>query len=291
MDKYVTAKKYENAERISKPFEREGKLYVRIKEKCDRCVNGVFACGVENGQIKPHPAYGGVCLKCMGAGWLYDEVRLYTPEEREKMDRANKRARERREAKRQEEIEASFAKNKEDWLNKNEFNEDGFTYIITGDSYSIREELKHAGWKFDTILLWHKADPAGYEDRVIKVHVDQIFTFTAWGKGVYKEGAYNIIQSLLKEKEEPSNSEWIGNEGKKLGPTHVIVKGKGGFEGRWGYTNIYKFETPEGNKLTWFTTSIFPAEEGEEIDIDASIKSHDTYNDEKVTIITRVKRV
>lgn len=290
MNKYVTAKKYENAERVSSPFMRDGKLYVNIKTKCDRCVNGVYACGVENGQIKPHPAYGGVCLKCQGAGWLYGEVRLYTPEEREKMDKANARAKEKREAQRQAEIEKSYEKNKSEWLEKNEFNEDGDTYIITGDSYSIRNELKHAGWKFDTVLMWHKANPAGYEDRVIKVNVNDIFTFTAWGKGVYKEGAYDKIQKLLKENTEPSTSEWFGEVGEKLEGIPVKVIGKGGFEGRWGYTNIIKFDC-DGNKLTWFTTSAFPAEEGDEVEINATVKSHDTYNDEKVTILTRVKIV
>ena len=291
MTEYVVAKKYESGIRVGEPYDKGGKLYTKIKVKCDRCVNGVYACGVENGQIKPHPAYGGVCLKCGGVGYAIHEARLYTPKEKEQMERANKRARERREAERQAEIEKSFAKNKEEWLAKNEFDEDGYTYIITGDSYSIREELKHAGWKFDPVILWHKANPAGYEERVIKVHVDQLFTFTAWGKGMYKEGCADTIKLLLKETKEPSNSEWIGTPNEKLEGLHVIVKSKGGFEGRFGYTNIYRFETPDGNKLTWFTTTNFPAEEGDAVDINATVKSHDTYDDEKITIITRVKVV
>ena len=288
---YVTSKKYEGAERIGEPFEQEGKLYTRIRMKCDRCVNGVYACGVENGRIKPHPAYGGVCLKCGGVGYLQDTVRLYTLKEREQMDHANKRAKERREAERQAEIERSFAKNKTDWLKKNEFNEDGYTYIIIGDSYSIREDLKHAGWKFDPVILWHKADPAGYEDRVVKVHVDQLFTFTAWGKGMYKEGCADTIKLILKETKEPSNSQWIGTPGEKLTNFHVIVCGKGCFEGKFGLTNIIRFKTPDGNKLTWFTSTNFLGEEGDAIDINATIKSHDEYDDEKITIITRVKMV
>ena len=289
---YYTAKKYENAEKIGKPFEKDNKLYTKIKYKCPRCSGlGIIAARVENGQIIPIPVDQGICYQCKGNKYIYDTVRLYTLKEREQMDRANKRAKERREAQRQAEIEASFAQNKADWLKKNEFNEDGYTYIITGDSYSIREELKHAGWKYDPVIMWHKADPAGYEDRVVKVHVDQLFTFTAWGKGMYKEGCANAVKLIFKETQEPSTSEWIGNPGEKLTNFHVIVCGKGNFEGRFGLTNIIRFKTPDGNKLTWFTSTNFPAEEGDAVDINATIKSHDEYNDEKVTIITRVKLV
>lgn len=289
---YVTSKSYESAERVGDPFTKDGKLYTKIKYECPRCSGlGIIAAYVENGQIVPIPVDNGICYQCLGKKYIHDTVRLYTPQERERMDRANKRAKEKREAERQAEIERSFAQNKADWLKKNEFNEDGYTYIITGDSYSIREDLKHAGWKFDPVILWHKADPAGYENRVVKVHVDQLYTFTAWGKGMYKEGCANTIKSILKETKEPSNSQWIGNPGEKLTNFHVIVCGKGCFEGKFGLTNIIRFKTPDGNKLTWFTSTNFLGEEGDTVDINATIKSHDEYDDEKITIITRVKMV
>ena len=79
---YFTADSYKNWERIGEPFTNsKGKLYTKVKCKCDRCHKGVYVTRVENGVPVPHPAYGGVCLKCGGDGYLMEEVRLYTEKE------------------------------------------------------------------------------------------------------------------------------------------------------------------------------------------------------------------
>ena len=70
----------------TKAYEKNGKMYVSARCKCDRCTKGVYITRVENGQLIPHPAFGGVCLKCGGSGFITKEVRLYTDKEFEQME-------------------------------------------------------------------------------------------------------------------------------------------------------------------------------------------------------------
>ena len=285
---YRTADSYKNAEWTCEPYEVDGKMYVDIKNKCDRCTKGIYAVGVENGHIKPHPAFGGVCLKCGGSGFIYkSKVRLYTEEEYERNKRNQERARQRKEEKREAEMLKTAAARKKDWLEKNGFDEDGNTYIIFGDSYSIKDELKDAGWKFSHQFLWHKSDPAGYEDRVIRLNLADIGVWTAYGQIVFNEDAAAYIKNKLDSALPPSNSEWI--DGEKISKLPVVLVSKSGYEGHYGYTNIYNFETVEGNKITWFTTTIQKVDLGGKYFLSGNIKERKTYKKDKVTIVTRCK--
>ena len=286
---YFTSDSYKNFERIGEPFEKNGKLYTEVKDKCDRCVRGIYAIGVENGQIKPHPAFGGICLKCNGSGWLHKEVRLYTKAEYETMKRNNERVKARKEQEKKEKIEREFEDNKKKWLEKNGFAEDGTSYIITGDSYSIKEELKATGWKYDPILKWHKADPAGYEDRTVKINVEDCFAFSAWGEGKYLTTAKEFVDNLLNEAKEPSVSEWVGEVGERLKKIPVTLIGVYGFDGKYGYSQVIKFQDENGNTLTWFTAVHISVQVGDSCLLTGTVKKHDEYKGEKTTILTRCR--
>ena len=292
MAELMVAKSYTNWEKVGKPFEKSGKLYQRVKEKCDRCMKGVYVCRVENGQPVPHPAYGGVCLKCRGVGYQIKEVRLYTQEEFERMERANERARQKKAEEQEKKMKAEFAQRRADWLEKNNFDADGYTYIITGDSYSIKDELKAGGWRFDSVIKWHKADPAGYEDRVIKINVDDCFENSAWGDYHYKTGAKDYIDNLIAATQPESTSEWIGEVGDKLKDLPVQLVRKYSFDGKYGTTTVYTFQTKEENLLTWFSSTFQPYDVGEWMKIKyTTIKDHNEYKGVKSTVITRTKLV
>ena len=50
-------------------------------------------------------------------------------------------------------------KSKEDWMQKNGFNKEGVTYVITGgNTFEIKEALKSAGCKFSSLLKWHSPE-------------------------------------------------------------------------------------------------------------------------------------
>jgi hypothetical protein len=285
---YRTADSYKNAEWTCEPYEVDGKMYVDIKNKCDRCVKGVYAVGVENGHIKPHPAFGGVCLKCGGKGFVYkSKVRLYTEDEYAKVKKYQENARKRKEEKREAEMLKTANARKSEWLEKNAFDEDGNTFIIFGDSYSIKDELKDAGWKFSSQFLWHKADPAGYEDRVIKLNLDEIGSWTAYGQIVFNEDAASVIKRKLDAALPPSNSQWI--DGERLTKEPVTFVSKSGFDGYYGYTNIYNFETKDGNKITWFSSTVQNVAVGGNYLLSGRIKDRKEYKGEKVTVVTRCK--
>ena len=195
----MTAKSYRHGT-IVKQYVKNGKPYATVKLKCERCVNGIFPAGVENGQIKPHPNANGTCFACGGLGYLLKDVRLYTEAEYNAMQRNNERNKQKKLEVQEQKMKAEFDTKRAEWLLKNGFSAEGETYIITGDSYSIKDELKVAGWRYDPILKWHKADPAGYEDRVIKIKVEDCFGFSAWGEGRYLPTAKEYMSTAITSK-------------------------------------------------------------------------------------------
>lgn len=287
---YFTATSYQNWERIGSPFDKNGKLYTKVKEKCPRCGGiGIYAIGVENGHIKPHPAYGGVCLQCGGTGTLTKEVRLYTEDEFNQMQKNAAAAKERKEAAREAKMKAEYAQKKAEWLEKNGFSSEGYTYIVTGDSYSIKDQLKKDGFKFDLVLKWHRATKDGYEDQVIEVNVNEIIEFSAWGKGYYITGAKDLIEKKLAATQPESASEWIGEVGSKLPQTKVQLIKKGGFQGQYGWSNLYNFKDTSNNIICWFTTINIDFEENDWLLLSGNVKKHDEYKGTKSTIVSRCK--
>ena len=285
---YFVADKFKNYERIGEPFDKNGKLYAKGKTICPRCGGqGIIVARVENGRPIPIPVDQGICYQCCGEKYVYDEFRLYTEKEYNQMQKAKETAAAKREEAREQKMKAECEDNKVKWLEQNNFSEDGITYIVTGDSYSIKDELKEAGWRYDTVLRWHKADPAGYEDRVIKINFDDIFEWTAWGKGVYKVGAPDLIEKMLRAVEPESTSEYL--EGTKVKDLEVTLDRRNAFNGRYGLTYVYNFSTIEGNVCTWFTSKMLDIETGGKCLISGSIKDRQEYKGTKSTILTRCK--
>lgn len=177
------------------------------------------------------------------------------------------------------------------WLQENGFNEEGYTYIyFPKDSYDVKEELKSAGFKWHQIILWHSASAEGYEDKVVKVHKDEIMEFTVFGQPYLFEGAAKLIKDRVRDAR-PVNSlsEWIGEEKEKLVELPVILSKKTGFMGRFGWTNVYTFLYDNKDILTWFTAKDIDFAEGASVLLSATVKERTVYNEEKQTVVTRAK--
>lgn len=290
--KYMTAKSYANAERL-KDYEKNGKMYSKVKIPCDRCVNGVYVIGVENGQYKAHPNCNGVCFACGGLGYEIKEVRLYTEAELATMERNAERARQKKAEEQKKKIEAEFAENERKWKAQNGWSEDGITYVVTGNSYSIKDELKQNGFRYDPVLRWHKATKdERYADRLIEIKLDDVVEISAWGKGYYKTDAKNIVDKALAATQPEVHSEWIGEVGEKIKGIKVQLVRKYTTETRYGLNTLYSFQTEEGSILNWWTTTFQAVEVGDWVTIKyATIKKLDTYKDVKNTIITRAKLI
>ena len=288
------AKSYEGYEYDeTKAYEKNGKMYVSARCKCDRCTKGIYVTRVENGQPIPHPAFGGICLKCGGSGFITKEVRLYTDKEFEQMEKASIKAAEKREAAREQKMKAEYANKRAKWLEENGFNENGVTWIYAkADSYEVKDSLKDAGFRFSKILLWHVANiPEGYEDKVVEITLDQVAEIGAWGEGFYKPDARTFVDDILKNCRpiEESTSEWLFEEKERFYDYAVVLKSVRGMETRFGYTQLVKFEDANGNILQWWTAVEIKAEVGDQVLLTGTVKAHDEYKGVKSTTVTRCK--
>jgi len=293
MAEYFVAKSYENYERVGEPFEKSGRMYTKAKCKCDRCTHGVYAIGVHNGELVPHPAYGGVCLKCNGTGFIEKTIRLYTAKEYAVVEKAaERRAKEREETRAQEAIEraARAEQLKQEWFAKNGFNSDGQTYCVFGDdTYAIKDHLKELGCKFSPLFMWHSPEPldvpVGYG--MFGVMYDDYMTWDAEsGNMIFKEDAKEKIERCFDETKEPSLSEYVGEVGERLRNLTVVFSSRRGFNGKFGWTNIFTFKCGD-NVFTWFTSSEPEIEVGNTYDMTATVKKHEEFRSVKTTVVSR----
>ena len=181
-------------------------------------------------------------------------------------------------------------KKQREWLEKNGFNADGDTYLMTGETYSIKDELKDAGFRFNPTLLWHSPQIIEkYSDKLVKINWTEILEFSAWGEGHYFAGTPKKIKdiTLANVTEDRPDSEWL--EGDKFDNLVVTFIRKNGFEGRFGWTNIYTFQTEDENILVWFSATEQDIKLGDSFFLSGKIKDRNEYNGIKQTIVTRCK--
>ena len=286
------AKSYEGYEYDeTKAYEKNGKMYVSARCKCDRCNgSGIAISHVCNGQPVPYVNDGGICYSCNGAGYFRKEIRLYTDKEFEQMEKASIKAAEKREAAREQKMKAEYANKRAKWLEENCFNENLTTFIYAlSDSYDVKEKLKDAGFKFNSSLLWHAATiPTGYEESCIEVSFNEIGEFSAWGEGHFNIDVKKIIEDKIKKARPASKSQWIGEEKDKIVDLPVVLVSIHGFESRYGYSKVVKFLNGD-NIITWFTATDIKFEPGDNILLSGTIKKLDEYKGEAQTIMTRCR--
>lgn len=184
------------------------------------------------------------------------------------------------------------------WFKKNGYNEKGFTYVyFPKDSFDVKDELKEAGFRFDKTLLWHAPEiPAGYEDKVVEIWFQAIGTMSTWFEGFYTPAAKDIVMKRLiearPEEDRPQPTEWYGEEKDKVN-LHVTVVFKKSMTTAYGPTNLIKFKDDEGHLFQWWSASALAEdlEEGQELQLAGTIKSHDEYLGTKYTTLTRCKAV
>ena len=194
---------------------------------------------------------------------------------------------------REEKMRREYAEKRAKWLQSNGFGENETTYVYAlPDSYDIKEQLKEAGFQFNSSLLWHSAVILeGYEDKIVKIPLDEVVEISAWGEGHYMECAKQYVLDKIKEQfYEPSKSEWIGLEKEKLTNLPVVLTSIRDIETRYGWTQLVTFMNGD-NKIQWWTKVNIGYEIGEQLLMTATIKNHTTYKEEKITTVTRAKLV
>lgn len=103
------------------------------------------------------------------------------------------------------------------------------------------------------------------------------------------------------EKEENKKSNHIGTIGEKSTLKNLKIDSVSGFEGAYGWTNVYKLKDEKGNIYTKFgkinekfitdESEVFDISKGAILSFVAEIKKHDVYNEVNQTILGRLSKI
>ena len=277
---YYVADSYKDYKRIGKPFDKNGRMYTIVECSCDRCGgSGIYKWGAV---INERPQYAGTCLKCMGTGKLTKEVRLYTEKEYTTMQNRKEKTRVKKEeaaATRRKEARAN-AQTK--WYERNGFS-NGYTYLIYGNTFPIKDMLKERGCKFSKDLKWHSAEEIEVPSDcgVERVDFDSLYewgTFLYEPKFIGEEVVEEIFQKTF------TASEFVGEIKERLRNLECTLKEKKFLENYGCY--CYGFDY-NGNCLSWVTEKDLEFEEGDVVTLTGTVKSHKVFAGNKTTYLNR----
>ena len=241
---------------------------------------------------------GMTCYKCGGTGKQPEPqvIKVYTPEYEAKLVEQRAKRHEKQRLQRVAELKEKLP----EMLMEKGFNAEGKVYAATGDTYSIKDELKEAGahWK-PRLNSWIFTEPHP-EYHTVEISWEEVMEPNFEGGWLdWKDiNPSELIQSKLPKVEKPV-SEYVGEVGKRL-EAEVTLVDVFGFEvpsfTPWGGTDtkmVYKFEDAGGNILVWFTTGYgldaqqYP--QGSILKIRGTVKEHSEYKGSKQTVLQRVK--
>ena len=263
------------AEKLIKVDKNGTKYYV--SDVCPKC-NGLGRIG--------YYSYidDGLCFKCGGTGIYITKWKEYTEEYQKILDerRLNKKKK------------ASPEYNKK-FLESNGFGEDLNTYVVIGNTYEIKDQLKEHGAKFNPALGWHfNFDNKEYN--CLKIGLDEVTYKDNLDRYCFIE--YDKIKQVINSKlpKEESNSEYYGNEGDNIDLT-LSFSTRYRYQARsYNYYEdsttkyIYKFIDDLGNIFIWNTSSFLSdMVSGNKYQVKGVIKQHKEYKGDKQTILTRCK--
>ena len=248
-----------------------------VEHRCWKCNGKGYIHGYEH-------VFGGICFDCNGSG-IADRPRTYkeyTPEYAAKLA-------ERRRSK----ALAKAPEANRKFFEKEGFDENGITYVVIGDTYSIKDELKESGAKFNNLFGWHfnHADN-GYN--CFEVNISEVGTLTDVGTWMLNE--YHEVIDYVKSKRDEfapkSDSKYIAEVGEtvKVNVTLMNVFTYKTHFSYYGETNyIYKFADEQGNVIVWKTSSGQDVEEGKNYTIKGKVKELSEYKGERQTVLTRCR--
>lgn len=239
-------------------------------------------------------AYTGVtCYRCNGSGIDPKPVIIkeYTPEYEEILK-----------AKRIKRAKAEAERINADLYERTGIAEDGTTWIILGNTYAVKDELKEAGAKYSVPMGWvSPVDLEGFE--TVKFDVKPYMRTSELGT-IYFEGAKNAVDKIREDaKPKPViKSKHQGKEGDKLSIDVTLKRIGGYFRQSFGrsleeeFVNVFNFEDVDGNIYVWHTTSSPRVNGTNEVpdtdkaySIKGTVKRHTEYKDVPQTELTRVK--
>ena len=245
-------------------------------DTCPKCNGRGYLYGYE------HVA-GGVCFKCNGSGKHGHNWVERTPEYEEKL-------RQRRLAKARKEAPEKNAK----FLKAFGYAEDGRTWVVMGNTFEIKDELRAAGAKFDHMLGWHfDHEEAGYDLEVLSVY--DMCEITEIGRiELDPEKQREAMNKILAKRNAGNPSQHVGKVGDKLSVVVTCACART-YENSYGrgyrtsYVTLYTFTDDAKNVYMWKSSSNHDLQKGDRLTISGTIKEHAEYKGIKQTVLTRCK--
>lgn len=258
-----------------------------VDHNCPKCGGTGYLHGYEH-------VDGARCWKCGATGHFTHTWTVMTPEYAAKLA-----------AKRDERTRKKNLAGRAEFLEHEGFNADGVTFVVIGNTFAVKDELKAAGAKFNYVLGWHFADKPENLGTIEMTSADCFWENTV---AELHWNATCDIQELIKERtphDDTSSSEYLGEVGKKLSIT-VTLKKSFSFENTFGYhtatTYIHNFEDADGNAIIWKTTNslidyTYPEDKPGHCEahpfttgtLTGTVKEHSEYKGVKQTVLTRCK--
>lgn len=234
---------------------------------------------------------GGVCFLCGGTGVHPTKVVVRTEEYAAKLN-----------AKRLEKARKTAGARNVEYLHRQGFSANGKTWVVMGETYSRREELKSVGCKWNYDFGWHfDHEVTGFDTVMVSIE-DRI---PSWENSTDLIGQYStdgtlyfipseFIQDYVKSLREQyvadhaPKTEYFGNVGDKLEREVKLVR-RAGFDTQWGTTFVYTFVDSEGHQFIWKTGCYLDQSEGSTLVLRGTIKAHSEYRGARQTELTRCK--
>lgn len=268
-------------------IDKNGTEYYEVVEKCYKCGGaGYLGCF--------HHVENGLCFECNGTGFRKHVEKIYTKAYAEKLEAKRK-------AKAEAKLEAEKAKAGEvnaKFFEMNGFNAEGKTFAVLGNTYSVKEQLKEAGFHWNNVAgAWMGAQPIeGFE--TIELDVSELYfadyrgyyDWKNWLSVNENKGRERVAQAneAIKQamKADEAESNYVGNVGEKV-EVKVKVARCFGYESVFGVGFINTMVDESNNQFVWKTGVAL--EEGSDIIIKGTVKEHSEYKGTKQTVLTRCK--
>lgn len=179
-------------------------------------------------------------------------------------------------------------KSMRDWQKRNGFNENQITYVVIGNSFLIKDDLKDAGFKYSSLLHWHIPHkrfklPKGYCYR--QLYFEDYFVWDEETHDCFlREGARKKLDQFFRVPA-PTASRYQGEVGQRLTNIPARLTNASTFEDAFGFKWVYIFQDEMGNVYAWITSRLQPIAIGFRCILAGTVKNHAEYKSVPTTYL------